>query len=79
MSRSESSHDHGHGHKDSDAEMKDAGSHDHGHKHQAESKDDDIPAWKKKAMEMGDDPMAAPFGGNWNVESSLSAKDKMQE
>lgn len=41
---------------------------------------EDMPAWKKKAMEIGDDPMAAPFGGNWNAESSLSAKkDKMEE
>lgn len=41
-----------------------------------------MPAWKKKAMEMGDDPMAAPFGGSWNTESKTSASaesEKMQE
>ena len=33
-------------------------------------------------MEGGGDPMAAPFGGTWNTESSLSASDcvkKMEE
>jgi hypothetical protein len=41
-----------------------------------------MPSWKKRAMEGGDDPMAAPFGGTWNTESSLSASDgvkKMEE
>ena len=55
------------------------GHHDHGHKHGHE-KADDMPAWKKKALESGADPMAAPFGGDWKTESSLSAaKDKMEE
>jgi hypothetical protein len=54
-------------------------SHDQEHKH--EHDDDDIPAWKKKALEAGaGDPMAAPFGGNWNSESMVDAqKDKMEE
>ena len=54
----------------------------HEHKHEHEhAKKEDIPAWKKRAMESGDnDPMAAPFGGTWNTESSLSATDtKMEE
>ena len=60
-------HDHGHGHKEEKG-------HDHGHKHEGEM-DEDVPAWKKKALESGsDDPMAAPFGGSWNTESSMDAK-----
>jgi len=37
-----------------------------------------VPEWKKKALAMGDklDPNAAPFGGSWNMESSLSATEK---
>jgi hypothetical protein len=40
-----------------------------------------MPAWKKKAIESGaTDPMAAPFGGDWTTEASVSAtEDKMQE
>ena len=41
-----------------------------------------MPAWKKRALESGgaSDPMAAPFGGSWNVEASVNAQeDKMQE
>ena len=55
--------------------------HDHSHGHSSDKMDEDIPAWKKRAMESGNnDPMAAPFGGNWNTESSLSASDdKMKE
>jgi hypothetical protein len=34
----------------------------------------DVPAWKKVALESGADPMAAPFGGDWNTESNISAK-----
>jgi hypothetical protein len=76
-------HDHGaHDHSDKHKEEK---SHDHGHSHDhGSSKEEkkEIPAWKKRAMESGaSDPTAAPFGGNWNMESSLSAsgKDKMEE
>mmetsp|Transcript_18585 Transcript_18585/g.28704 ORF Transcript_18585/g.28704 Transcript_18585/m.28704 type:complete len:134 (-) Transcript_18585:199-600(-) len=69
--KKEESHDHEH-------------KHEHGHKHgHAHKEEEDVPAWKKKALEEGaTDPMAAPFGGSWNVESSLSAsdkKDKMEE
>jgi len=47
--------------------------HEHGHDHD-HKKEDDVPAWKKKALESGsDDPMAAPFGGTWNAESSVDA------
>eukprot|EP01082_Thalassiosira_pseudonana_P015073 g13378.t1 g13378 contig8:552119-554295(+) len=49
------SHEHKHGH-----------SHAHGHK-----TDDDVPAWKKKAMDA--DPNAAPFGGTWDAEASVDA------
>lgn len=35
--------------------------------------DDNIPSWKRKAMDMSDDPNACPFGGSWNTESSLDA------
>lgn len=62
-------HEHGHKH-----------GHDHGHKHhEGKTTADDMPAWKKKALESGADPMAAPFGGDWKGESSLSASDKMEE
>jgi suppressor of tumorigenicity protein 13 len=49
-------HEHGHGHG-------------HSHKHQEEG--EDIPAWKKKAMDA--DPNAAPFGGSWGAEASVDA------
>ena len=69
------SHDHHH-----HAEKEKEHHHGHGHDHAAKEKDEEIPAWKKQALEAGDDPMAAPFGGTWNAESSLSAKDhKMEE
>ena len=39
-----------------------------------------MPAWKKKALESGAaDPTAAPFGGDWKGEASLSASDKMED
>ena len=38
-----------------------------------ENTDDNIPEWKKKALESGADSMAAPFGGSWNAESNLTA------
>jgi len=46
------------------------------HKHASkdeDKKDSSVPAWKKQAVE--GDPMAAPFGGSWNAESNVSAKD----
>ena len=42
------------------------------HDHEMEEVDE-IPAWKKRALESGNDPNAAPFGGSWNTESSLDA------
>ena len=36
----------------------------HGH-------NNEIPEWKKKVMYA--DPNTAPFGGNWNIESSMDA------
>jgi hypothetical protein len=78
------SHDHEHKH-----EHQEKKSHDHEHDHEKKSHDhdhkhdhhDDMPAWKKKALEAGAaDPTAAPFGGNWNTESMVDAqKDKMKE
>mmetsp|Transcript_24355 Transcript_24355/g.45053 ORF Transcript_24355/g.45053 Transcript_24355/m.45053 type:complete len:461 (-) Transcript_24355:34-1416(-) len=58
-------HEHGHDH----------GGHSHEHEHaHHHSSEDDIPAWKKKAMESGaNDPTAAPFGGSWNTEASVDA------
>ena len=65
--------EHNHEHKEHNHEHK----HEHSH---ADKEKEDMPAWKKRAMESGNDPMAAPFGGNWNAESSLSATDtKMEE
>lgn len=65
------SHDHSHKHE----------SHDHGHAHKEDETKGEMPAWKKRALESGaNDPMAAPFGGTWGAESSMSAtEDKMQE
>lgn len=42
----------------------------HGHDH---AKEEDIPAWKKRALESGADASAAPFGGTWGAESSMDA------
>jgi len=69
----EHSHEHKHEHQEH--------SHEHGHKHAHEETEEEMPAWKKKALESGaTDPMAAPFGGDWNKESNISAKDsKMEE
>jgi len=68
-------HAHYHGHEKCTAD------HDHDQEHHAESTthshdhahddNDDIPEWKKKAMDA--DPTAAPFGGSWNQETSTSA------
>jgi tetratricopeptide (TPR) repeat protein len=35
--------------------------------------DNNIPSWKRKAMETSDDPNACPFGGSWKTESSVDA------
>jgi hypothetical protein len=35
-----------------------------------------MPAWKKAAINC--DPMAAPFGGDWNTEASLNAAESVQ-
>ena len=34
-----------------------------------------MPAWKKRALEEGGDATAAPFGGDWNTETKVSAMD----
>mmetsp|Transcript_14630 Transcript_14630/g.31536 ORF Transcript_14630/g.31536 Transcript_14630/m.31536 type:complete len:185 (-) Transcript_14630:1461-2015(-) len=80
----EHEHEHEHGHKHEDKHDHHDHSHGHGHDHSDKKEDEDIPAWKKKAMESSnDDPMAAPFGGSWNMESSVDAtadkKPKMEE
>lgn len=74
----EDGHDHEHKHAH-EPEHKHEHKHEHEHAHNHDhKKEEDIPAWKKKALESGsDDPMAAPFGGSWNVEASVDAtKDK---
>ena len=40
-----------------------------------------MPAWKKKALESGDnDTSVAPFGGDWNSETIRNLnEDKMEE
>eukprot|EP01082_Thalassiosira_pseudonana_P002709 g3172.t1 g3172 contig12:1559901-1560857(-) len=59
----DSGHSHEHEHK-----------HEHAHQHHHDhKKDEEVPAWKKRAMEDGNDPSAAPFGGSWNTESSMDA------
>ncbi|KAL7538513.1 hypothetical protein ACHAXR_008600 [Thalassiosira sp. AJA248-18] len=58
------SHEHEHEHKHEHG-------HSHGHEHKTE--EDNIPAWKKRAMESGGDGSAAPFGGSWGAESSMDA------
>jgi hypothetical protein len=67
----EAKHDGHHGHHEHH------GHHGHGHDHH--EKKDDVPEWKKKALEKGNDPNAAPFGGSWNAESNISASDNMEE
>lgn len=70
-----------HEHKGHEHTASDHHDHDHGHKEHAA--DDEMPAWKRQALEAGSDPTAAPFGGTWDTGSSLSASDggvkKMEE
>ncbi|KAL3795754.1 hypothetical protein HJC23_008241 [Cyclotella cryptica] len=69
-------HDHAHHHdhkKESDSHEHHEHAHAHHHDHKKEDEDNDMPAWKKQALESGADAMAAPFGGSWNTESSLDA------
>ena len=69
-------HHHGHEHGDASACTHESHAHKHGHEKSAE----DIPAWKKKALDA--DPNAAPFGGSWNTESNITATkaaEKMDE
>jgi hypothetical protein len=68
-------HEHDHHEKDHDHHKHD---HPSGETSSAAHHHDDMPAWKKAALEA--DPMAAPFGGSWTTEASLSATaDKMEE
>lgn len=72
-----SSHEHGHKEHKEHEHKEDAHEHKHGHDHDMK---DEMPAWKKKALEAGNsDPSAAPFGGSWTTEASVSATDKMEE
>jgi sirohydrochlorin cobaltochelatase len=73
-------HDHGHGeHKEPGHDG--AHEHAHAHSHEHAQTTNEVPAWKKRALEVGaSDPVAAPFGGTWTTEASLSATDdKMKE
>lgn len=77
--KEEHGHVHGHDHKDPEhASHKDE---HHGHLHEHSEKTEEVPAWKKRALEAGlSDPTAAPFGGSWTTEASLSATDdKIEE
>jgi hypothetical protein len=51
--------------------------HEHGqhksHEHEHHEHKEEVPGWKKRALESGADPNAAPFGGSWATESSLDA------
>jgi hypothetical protein len=79
----EKHHDHEH-HSHDHKEKHDADGHQHKHHVHSENCEhehdhtthhqDDIPAWKKAALTA--DPTAAPFGGNWHIESNISAKDE---
>ena len=70
-------HEHAHGHEHSHGHGGSCTA-DHSHdEHAHHHKDDDIPAWKKKAMDS--DPMAAPFGGSWNTEASVDATAPQEE
>lgn len=63
--RCTSDHDHGHEHHAAE----ESHSHDHGH-------DDDIPEWKKKAMDS--DPSSAPFGGSWNAGAEVNVSEEAE-
>ena len=54
---------HSHDHKGHEGETK--AEHKHNH--------EEMPAWKKRALQGGADANAAPFGGSWNTESSMDA------
>jgi hypothetical protein len=75
----EKHHGHDHGHEPEQSEH-DVHEH-HGHSQEHAQTTNEVPAWKKRALEAGaSDPMAAPFGGSWTTEASLSATDdKMKE
>ena len=75
----EHKHDHHekHDHQDNKHKHHDCEGHDHKHGHDHE---EEIPAWKKKALESDSDTASAPFGGNWNTETELNVKsDQMEE
>jgi hypothetical protein len=75
------SHKHDHQHHDNTGDHK--GGHEHHHKGHEHKHDhsDTMPAWKKKALETGNnDPSEAPFGGDWNSETIRNLnEDKMEE
>ncbi|KAL3822768.1 hypothetical protein ACHAXA_009642 [Cyclostephanos tholiformis] len=63
-------HDHEHEHAEHNSHEHKHHEHEHGHGHE---KTVEVPGWKKRALEGGADPSAAPFGGSWAAESSLDA------
>jgi suppressor of tumorigenicity protein 13 len=65
------SHDHSHEDNKSSHNHEHKHEHNHGHSHKHQEKEDDVPEWKKKAMDA--DPNEAPFGGNWGTEASVDA------
>jgi len=76
----DSGHSHEHDHKKHEHKKnhEEKHGHDHSHNHdekmaEADAAAADVPAWKKRAMESGEDATAAPFGGSWGAESSVDA------
>ena len=64
-------HEHKHEHKNEHKHDEHKEHHDHSHDHKKKEEEDNVPAWKKRAMEA--DPTAAPFGGSWGAETSMDA------
>merc|ERR1712071_666004 len=73
----ENSHDHGHSHEHGeDCSYCAPGKRILTAEDMNKQDDTPMPERKKKALSQDLDPTAAPFGGNWNSESKVSAKEK---
>ena len=69
-------HGHVHGHDRIEPEHAPHNDEHQGHLHEHAETMEEAPAWKKRALDAGlNDSMAAPFGGSWTTEASLSATD----
>jgi len=79
--RAPSDHDHAHYHGHERCTHDHSHSHSHGEEESLEEESleeesqpiEDIPEWKKNAMDV--DPSAAPFGGSWTSQSEVSASE----